>query len=196
MNYCTKGGSIMAQSDRFITIIFWSIWGIFLCSSLLATEIIPLSFDNLVAHSQLISYVRCRNVTVEEHEGERIYTRVELDILERLKGAGEGHSHTLKLLGGKGQKRATIVPGMPQFRPGEEMILFMERLPQWDYPIPTGLAQGKLPVVTSPSSTAKCVQIPTEQIRAANGSLVPRFPYPDSCVPLERFLQDIRAKVR
>lgn len=92
-----------------------------------ATTVVPPDFTALVNGSDVILHAITRGVESEKRVGARgvkIVTRVDLEIVEVVAGAAPAHL-TLELLGGRvGDERLTVA-GMPQFRVGDEDILFV-----------------------------------------------------------------------
>lgn len=107
-------------------------------------------------------------------EGKGLFTDVELAIDETYRGKDVPARYVLRLLGGVGKNHlAMAIPGMPQFRQGEEVVLFLEKTSVGH--VPSGLGQGVWRVVRTPASMPLVLQS-TEDMRlmkrAPNGSIV------------------------
>lgn len=110
----------------------WALARIFLAMvacvvSARATTVVPPTFDALVNQSDYIVRAVVKNVSAEKRAGTRgmkIVTRVELDVLEVVAGDPPADV-TLEFLGGTVGDETLSVRGMPQFRAGDEDILFV-----------------------------------------------------------------------
>src|SRR5688500_1183326 len=89
-----------------------------------ATTVRKFSLSELAAHSR--SIVVARVISTESRWDEReIYTYTTIQVTDGLKGARKGQSIVLRQLGGQVGDIASIVPGMPAFKAGEEAVLFL-----------------------------------------------------------------------
>lgn len=83
-------------------------------------------------------------------QGRSLFTDVDLQVLDVYRGAGVPATYALRLPGGQGRDGVTMmVPGMPRFRPGDEVVLFLEKTSLGH--IPCGLTQGVWRVLHTPS---------------------------------------------
>jgi len=83
-------------------------------------------------------------------QGRSLFTDVDLQILDVYRGVDVPATYTLRLPGGQGRDGVTmLVPGMPHFRPGDEVVLFLEKTSLGH--IPSGLTQGVWRVLHTPS---------------------------------------------
>ncbi len=123
-----------------------------------ATTVIALSFDELVAASDRIVVGHVKSVEGVEKNG-RVFTHVHIDVDETWKG---NHTPTVKIvhIGGRTEKLATRVSGMPGFVPGERALLFLEQPKGFDHFVVTGLAQGKMSVTADPNGGLQLVPNP------------------------------------
>ncbi len=76
-----------------------------------------------------------------------IYTYITLSVLESVKGAKGEKFITIRQLGGTVGNLISVVPGMPSFKTGEEVVVFLSAKDQAGYPWVMGLQQGKYSVV-------------------------------------------------
>jgi len=93
-----------------------------------ATSVIPPDFSDLVNGSDYIVHARVKAVTSETRlrDGhERIYTNVQLEVLEVIAGTPPSPL-VLTMLGGKSGTRELKVAGAPKFTVGNEDILFVQ----------------------------------------------------------------------
>lgn len=108
-----------------------SVWIFAMLGSLVghahATTVVPPEFPTLVNESDYIIHAVTKSVSSEKRttpRGTKIYTRVELEIIEVIAGHPPAHV-TLEFLGGQvGEERMTI-EGTPRFTVGDEDILFV-----------------------------------------------------------------------
>jgi hypothetical protein len=88
-----------------------------------ATTLARLSFDDLAQQSVAVARVRC--VSSESRwDGGEIWTESRFAVVEREKGALDA-TITVRMLGGRMGNLTSRVDGVPMFRPGEEVYLFL-----------------------------------------------------------------------
>jgi hypothetical protein len=93
-----------------------------------ATSVIPPDFSDLVNGSDYIVRARVKTMTGEirlRNGHERIYTNVELEVLEVIAGTPPSPL-VLTMLGGKSGTKELKVAGAPKFAVGNEDILFVQ----------------------------------------------------------------------
>ena len=97
-----------------------------LCArDLRATVLLPAEFREIVAGSQIIVYGRIATVRPEwSSDRSRIDTVVTVTAGSYLKG-GPGSTVTFRVPGGQIGRYRNVMVGAPQFRPGEEAVLFL-----------------------------------------------------------------------
>ena len=113
----------------------------------LATDVLPLSFDDITARAGAIALVETVNVRSDwrtSPQGRHIVTVVTFRVERGLKGQ-LGHELQLELLGGVIGSIGMDVDGMPQFRVGDRDVLFLSPNPNSVAPI-VGLYQGRFRV--------------------------------------------------
>lgn len=110
-------------------------------SSAVAMVTVPAGFDQMLAQSQLVVHGRIVAAVPYETAGRRtIETRVEVEVIETLKGA-PGDQVFFRIPGGQVGRYRRLMVGAPVFRPGEEVVLFLRgQMPAM--PMPFGLSQG------------------------------------------------------
>ncbi|MGQ0614871.1 MAG: hypothetical protein ACT4PV_14140 [Planctomycetaceae bacterium] len=80
----------------------------------------------MVARAERIACVACESVEARrDPRSGAVFTHVTLRLLEDWKGGGAGGVIRLRLVGGRDGPISTEVPLMPEFRPGEECVLFL-----------------------------------------------------------------------
>ena len=88
-----------------------------------STTLARLSFDALAQRATAIARVRCLSSTTLWRNGE-IWTETEFEVLDQSKGALPG-IFRISLPGGKVGHLQSRVDGLPAFRSGEEVYLFL-----------------------------------------------------------------------
>jgi hypothetical protein len=112
--------------------------------SLHATTVRRLSFDDLVAKAEVIvagQVIDSR--TYRTSDGKLILTSYTVQVGENIKGKAPT-TLTVTTVGGKLGNTVLRVSGMPQFQPGENAVLFLER--SGPYTTIVGLNQGKFSI--------------------------------------------------
>ncbi len=121
-----------------------------------ATTVLPPTFDELVNNADYIVHARTKSVTATKAtsgHGPKIYTQVELEIVDVVAGTPPAQV-TLRLLGGQVGDERMIVEGMPRFRVGDEDVLFVSGNGHAVCPL-YGMMHGRFPVRTDPASGRK-----------------------------------------
>ncbi len=108
-----------------------------------ATAVKKLSDADLVRDAKLIARAECLSVSTEwGPQRKRIFTRIRFAVTATLKGA-ERTSLEVLLPGGERDGLSYVVHGMPEFRPGEEVVLFLTGAHKKSgICVPVGLGQG------------------------------------------------------
>jgi len=115
----------------------------------LATTVQKLSLQELTKKSDSIVMARVDDaVSSWDAAHKEIYTFYTLSVLQSVKGNKGTTTITLRQLGGTVGNIASIVPGMPSFKKGEEVIVFLTQKDAAGYPWVMGLEQGKYTVST------------------------------------------------
>lgn len=115
-------------------------------SMLRATTVQPPTFNELVNQSDCIVRAVVKSVTAEYARpgSRRIVTKVELGVKEVIAGM-PAEPLVLTLLGGRIGDEEMILEGAPQFRVGEEDILFVQGDGKQIYPL-TAMMHGRYPI--------------------------------------------------
>ena len=126
------------ERRRFLWILF--LVGLFLIAIVSrATTLVRLPFSELVRYSSAIARVRCVGANMRFEEGE-IWTDTRFDVLESEKG-GLPAQIVVRQRGGKYGHLQSNVEGTPEFRPGEEVYLFLSGKPGHHFRV-VGWSQG------------------------------------------------------
>ncbi len=121
---------------------------LFLCLSLAlhATVIVPIEFRELVATAPVIVHGRVVDVQSRWVDGRRsVETFVTVAAAEYLKGNLGAHV-TVRVPGGQIGRYRTVFVGAPEFKEGDEVVLFLKQAGRSDLYI-IGLSQGAFRVV-------------------------------------------------
>jgi hypothetical protein len=128
------------------------VWG----SSVGASTVLKLDLQSLVANSDRVLVGDVSTVESYREDG-RIFTRVELEVVEEWKEESRADKVTLSYPGGRIGEMATRVHGMPNFRQRERVVVFLEEYPnRQDFGV-TGLQQGKFQVALGPDGQTNFV---------------------------------------
>jgi hypothetical protein len=111
-----------------------------------ATTVVRIGLEQMTSSSAVILHGVVTSARVETIGGNErhLHTLVDVRVDELLRGPDGTKTITLDLMGGRLGKWAMMIPGMPSFTAGEEVVLFLEKTEKnWAL---TGLAQGKYAV--------------------------------------------------
>jgi hypothetical protein len=113
-----------------------------------ASRIRPVNLEEMIGRSATIVAGRCLDVATERHPDLGLdVTRITLQVDRTLKGRG-GPTLTVRMAGADpAGGRGPRVAGLPAFRRGEEVILFLYGESTVGLTSPVGLGQGKFTVV-------------------------------------------------
>jgi hypothetical protein len=172
---------------RLITILML-LW---VAQDLRATVLLPAEFREVVAGSQIIVYGRVSDVRPEwSIDRSRIDTIVSIDAASYLKG-GPGDTVTFRVPGGQIGRYRNVVVGAPEFREGEEVVLFLSAAgPSIAHVF--GLSQGVYRV-RSDTRTGQRVVVPPVLMAAGDApQAVRRGDRTRQPLPLESFAASVR----
>lgn len=107
-----------------------------------ATTVLRVPLEEMARQCDLVVHARVEAVATSAapDDERRITTTVRFGILRVLKGHPTGPTLTLTLPGGRTDRWTLLIPGMPVFRQGEEVVLFLERTAAGL--VPAGLSLG------------------------------------------------------
>ena len=116
-----------------------------------ATTLLRLDLESIVDLSEQVVVGRVEALR-PRIEGGRVFTHVDIAVDRRLKGTSTSEQVTVRQIGGSTEELVTYVPGSPIFRPGEHVLVFLER-PRPDGPlVVAGMVQGKLTLALGPDN--------------------------------------------
>jgi hypothetical protein len=141
------------ERRRFLWILFFA--GIALAAAVAnATTLAPLTFETLARQSSAVARLRCVS-SASSWDGGEIWTETRFEVLELHKGA-LGHAITVRMLGGRAGSLYSRVDGVPAFRTGEEVYLFLWGHPGEPYRV-LGWSQGTFRISHDPRSEVEKV---------------------------------------
>jgi hypothetical protein len=144
-----------ANLGRFIAFTLF----VSLSAALHATVILPIEFRELVTTAPVIVHGQVVDVRAEWTEGRRsVETFVTVAVTEYLKG-NLGEQVIFRVPGGQLGRYRTIFVGAPEFREGDEVVLFLKQSAP-SYPYIIGLSQGAFRVVADARSGRRMVTTP------------------------------------
>ncbi len=157
-----------------------------------ATSVLKFSLQELTKKSDSIVMARVDDaVSSWDASHKEIYTYYTLSVLQPVKGNKGTTTITLRQLGGTVDNIASIVPGMPSFKKGEEVVVFLTQKDPAGYPWVMGLQQGKYTVTTGKDGV-KMVRndLAGTELLTKGGQHVDSTTAPD--MPLNAFLDGIK----
>jgi hypothetical protein len=110
------------ERRRFLWVLFLA--GIALAAAVAnSTTLARMSFDELAQKSSAVARLRCQSV--QSHwDGGELWTETRFEVVEQNKGL-LGANITVRMLGGRADGLTSRVDGVPAFRVGEEVYLFL-----------------------------------------------------------------------
>lgn len=108
-------------------------------SAVPATTLVRMSLEEMTSAAQAVARVRCISNQTRWEDSE-IWTFTSFEVTEAWKGSLPRRI-TVRLLGGRIDHLISTVPGVPRFRPGEEVVLFLEPSRAGSFSV-IGWAQG------------------------------------------------------
>ncbi|HET7695871.1 MAG TPA: hypothetical protein VFK57_09205 [Vicinamibacterales bacterium] len=133
-------------------------------AGLRATVVIPIEFRELVTTTPIIVHGHVTDVRAAFVDGRRsVDTFVTVAADEYLKG-DLGDYVTFRVPGGELGRYRTIFLGAPEFRVGEEVVLFLKTLPG-QAPFVAGLNQGAYRIVENAQTRQRMVTSPVVMSR-------------------------------
>ena len=98
-----------------------------------ATTLARMSVAQMSQTARLIVRARCLDNRTGWDAGE-IWTLASFEVQEMWRGSASARI-TVRLLGGRVGNLTSSVSGVPRFRPGEEVVLFLEPTPRGDFAV-------------------------------------------------------------
>jgi len=127
------------------------------CATLLGVSMVPLSVNELTDRADVIVHGKVQSKTCLLDSAGRIYTSVQLEVLDVWKGSVSGQPFTISLAGGTLGDKRVVVSGQADYLPGEEVVAFL-RLNQRAEGVTIGLSQGKFEVRVDARTGEKLVR--------------------------------------
>ena len=162
------------QRRRFLWILFLTGLALLAMSALIAnaTTLVRLPFEDLAQQSTAVARLRCLG-SESRWDGREIWTESRFEVLELNKGLLPGLV-TVRMLGGRAGHFHSRVDGVPTFRSGEEVYLFLWNHQGGPYTV-LGWSQGTFRIarnvetgtesVTQDSATASVFDPGTREFR-------------------------------
>ena len=154
-----------------------------------AGDVRPLTTLQVFNLSTRVVLARCRSVEARKVTGGNIFTFLEFEIIDVVKGPNDTVL-ALRLLGGRVGDAEISSSNIPSFKTGEEVVLFLGRENQDGYP--TVFPQGVFRVRTSPTSNTKVVVPRPAGLRLFNAQDDKPYSTPPDPLPLNDFLFSLR----
>lgn len=145
------------ERRRFLWMLFLLGLGVLALSALLAnaTTLIRMPFEDLAQQSTAVARLRCL-ASESRWDGREIWTETRFEVLELDKGVLPGLV-TVRMMGGRVGHLHSRVDGVPVFRPGEELYLFLwNRHPSDPYAV-LGWSQGTFRIARNAESGVETV---------------------------------------
>ena len=169
-----------------------------------ALKVVAVGVEEMAGRADRIFVGTCVEARSEADPAHGIVTtRYTFSVSRAIKGA-VGATVTFRQYGGKAGKRRTVVEGLPVYRPGEEVVLFLKPDSAWGLTSPVGVFQGRYEVATDGATGRKAVisdafapHLSGEALaRAARALSKPARLSPEGRMDLEDFLGMIEGMVR
>jgi hypothetical protein len=129
-----------------------------------ATTFVKISLGQLSSAAPLIVRARCQGNIVSAVHGE-IWTITSFEVREVWKGSASTVVR-VRLLGGRTAEMTSHVEGVPRFRAGEDVVLFLAPLRRGDYSV-AGWAQGTFRIQSGGAGASLVVTQDTASFSAA-----------------------------
>jgi hypothetical protein len=164
---------------------------LFFTPSLSATVLLPAEFRDVVNGSQIIVYGRITSVRPQWIDGRRrIESLVTLEAADFYRGT-PSRTVTFRVPGGQVGRFKSITVGAPEFRSGDEVVLFL-RAQGPAVPQVFGLNQGVFRVRTDGRTGRRLVTLPILTARGASPEIVVRGDPARRPLPLTQFAQQVK----
>jgi hypothetical protein len=163
--------------------------------ALKATTLQRYDLQELSERAEQVFVGTCVATGTELIEG-RIYTRVEFEVQDMVKGRHEERV-IVHFLGGEHEGTRLQLAGMPTFVDGEDVVLFLTEKDALDHPWPVGLAQGKFRVEYSGAAKKATVSrnLAGARYYPAAAAAKSAVAAPLNGLPLEEFLGRVRGYI-
>ncbi|HET9952061.1 MAG TPA: hypothetical protein VFS09_09730 [Candidatus Eisenbacteria bacterium] len=159
-----------------------------------ATTVEKMSLRDLAKKSDAIVLARVEDETARYDANKEIYTYITLRVMEPVKGPKKDEVITIRQLGGTVDKIASIVPGTPTFKKGEEVVVFLTVKDGAGYPWVMGLQQGKYSVTADEKGEKHVRNEIDGLVLVAPGGKASEAE-PGAAQPLQAFLDGLRTQL-
>ena len=154
-----------------------------------ASTVVPLSVVELAGRSQQIFHGICIAARASMTNGD-VGTHLQFVVTEQLKGVSPTDTLSIILPGGELDGIRYQISGMPSFRPGEEVVLFLTDTDAAGHVWPVGLAQGGFHVRRSAGKEPR-VRRDHSELRFEGSARAAGLVSED--LPLQELLEQVRA---
>lgn len=168
-----------------------------LCSAptLSATVLLPSAFNEIASGSQIIVHGRVSDVrSAWSDDRRRIESFVTLDASSFYRGTPAA-TVTFRVPGGQMGRYKSVTVGAPEFRTGEEVVLFLKSIGP-SVPQVFGLNQGVFRVRVDERTGQRLVTPPMLTAPRAGAGALSRGTRDRRPLPLEQFAAQVRAVIR
>jgi hypothetical protein len=161
----------------------------------LATTVQKLTLQELTKKSNAIVVATVEDAVSSWDAGHKeIYTFYTLRVTQGVKGSAKDATITIRQIGGTVDNIASIVPGMPSFKKGEEVVVFLTQKDAAGYPWVMGLQQGKYSITTGKDGVKKVRNdLAGTELLSASGKRVESTTAPEQA--LSAFLDGIKTSL-
>jgi hypothetical protein len=160
-----------------------------------ATTVLKMSLKDLATKSSAVVVAKVEDQVARYDTDKEIYTYVTLRVLDSVKGSKKDDLITIRQLGGQIDNIASVVPGMPTFKKGDEVVLFLSQKDKAGYPWVMGLQQGKYLIHEDENGTKRVRnELDGTTLMGSNG-LPAENAKATADLPLQSFLDGIRTSL-
>lgn len=122
------------------------------------TRVVTVGVEQMTDRAETIFVGTCMEAQPEADTAHGIVvTRYTFEVTHRIKGVAGGRVTFLQY-GGKVGKSRSSIEGLPGYRPGEEVVLFLKPAGAWGLTSPVGVFQGRFQVLREAGSGRKQIQ--------------------------------------
>jgi hypothetical protein len=183
------------KRSRSAVIVALAAFAIFGASLAGATTVQKFSISDLAKKSETIALAHVDDVYSRWDDNHKeIYTYISLKVLDGVKGSRKNDVLTIRQIGGSAEGKISVVPGMPSFTKGEEVVVFLSPKDRAGYPWVMGLQQGKYSVDTD-ANGFKQVWNDVDGLKVAGPNNSIQEATAASHQPLNSFLDGIRTEL-
>jgi hypothetical protein len=177
--------------NRFRISLLIAVAGLIGAQAAFATSVQKLSLQELTKKSDSIVMARVDDASASwDANHKEIYSYYTLHILQPVKGRKGETTITLRQIGGTVGNIASIVPGMPSFKKGEEVVVFLTQKDAAGYPWVMGLQQGKYSIVEKNGAKVVRNDLVGTELLSKSGTKIESTTSPDQ--PLGAFLDGLK----